>query len=444
MDLKLYNTLTRQLEIFTPLEPTVRLYTCGPTVYNYAHIGNWRSFLMGDLLRRTLEYNQFPVKYVMNITDVDDKTISGSQKANQSLTEFTQFYEQAFLADLKALHILPPTIFTHATAFIPQMIDLISKLIETNHAYATSDGIYFAVDSFPEYGKLSQRPVDGSEARDDQSHDKKDPRDFAVWKFKSATDGEVGWDAPFGAGRPGWHIECSAMSMSELGNQFDLHTGGADLMFPHHDNEIAQSEAATGASPLARFWLHGAFLNINDEKMSKSLDNFYTLRDIEIKQISPLAYRLWVLTAHYRTPANFSWEALAGAQTALNKIYTLVRALGSTLGEVDQNFRERFLAALNNDLNAPQALALLWELLDSPLSPPVKLATILDFDKVLGLGLADLKPIEIPPAVTELAANREAARQAQNWALADELRAKIASLGFQVNDSPSGPQITQL
>jgi cysteinyl-tRNA synthetase len=312
------------------------------------------------------------------------------------------------------------------------MIVLVEKLLTSGHAYKADDGIYFKVSSFPTYGELSHQPIDDNSERD-----------CALWKFETTEDNGNAWDASFGRGRPGWHIECSAMSMTELGEQLDIHTGGSDLLFPHHENEIAQSEAVTGKQPFVRHWIHNAFVNVDGQKMSKSLGNIYTLNNLLEHQISPLAYRFWLLMAHYSTPVNFTWEAVAGAQVAFNKIVNQVRSLGSDLGQINENSHGQFLTAIKK-LNTPIAIALLINLLDSTLPAPEKLATALDFDRVLGLGLAELKPIEIPAEVTELAAKREEARQAQNWALADELRAQIATLGFQVNDSPSGPQISPI
>ncbi len=288
MDLVFHNSLTRRREVFKPLGSTVGIYSCGPTVYDFAHIGNWRSFLTADLLRRVLEYNDHQTKTVMNVTDVDDKTIAGSRAAGETLAAFTQKYEAAFLADRARLNILPPTKLTRATEYLPQMIKLVEELLAKNFAYSTTDGIYFSVAKLPSYGRF-RTVTPSAEA------------DFALWKFWQPADGEVGWKAPFGPpgsqtsrGRPGWHLECSAMSAAELGEQFDFHTGGADLIFPHHENELAQSEAASGKAPLARFWLHNEFVLVDGQKMSKSLGNIYTLND--------LPARLPLLVTHRSLP----------------------------------------------------------------------------------------------------------------------------------------------
>jgi cysteinyl-tRNA synthetase len=433
MVLKLYNTLTRTEEEFKPLHANqVTMYSCGPTVYDYAHIGNWRQMTTNDLLRRTLEFNDYKVKHVMNITDVDDKTINGSQKAGLALSEFTKKYEMIFLKDLASLNILPPTTLTHATEFIPQMIELVQKLIDSGYAYKTSDGIYFQVASFPAYGNLSKQPIKQSEGHDDESHDKRDARDFALWKFQTPADGEVGWEASFGKGRPGWHIECSAMSLNTLGETLDIHTGATDLIFPHHENEIAQSESTTGKT-FVNLWLHGGFLQVDGQKMSKSLNNFYTLKDLTEHNISPLAYRLWLLMAHYRSPINFTWEALTAAQTTLHRLEDKIRDLPDD-DEMDQNLREQFLALINNDLNLPQALAF-------ALSSEANKATWLEFDKVLGLDLAKIMPLEIPQELQNQLEQREEARNNKDWTGADEIRKAIEEKGFLIDDTDTGPRL---
>lgn len=446
MVLKLYNTLTRTEEEFKPLKDGVAtMYSCGPTVYDYAHIGNWRTFVVNDLLRRTLQFNGLQVKHVMNITDVDDKTINGSKAAGIPLAEFTKKYEQIFLNDLATLNILPPTILTHATEFIPQMIALIQKLIDSGHAYKTSDGVYFKVSSFADYGKLSKQPIEATDRPDDESHDKQDRRDFALWKFETPEDNGNGWDTNFGRGRPGWHIECSAMSQDVLGETLDIHTGGSDLVFPHHENEIAQSESATGKT-FANYWLHTAFLQVDGHKMSKSLNNFYTLKDLTTHNISPLAYRYWLLTGHYRSPVNFTWEALGGAQTALERLQRKVSSWSSDIHkatQVDENYKQKFLAAINNDLNLPQALAVVWEMLDDyNLEPNICRTTFLDFDKVLGLGLDKIKQpsesFEIPVEIIILRDQREEARKNKDWTKADQFRQEIEAKGFVIDDTSEG------
>lgn len=422
MDLKFFNTLSRKLETFTPLTPgQATIYACGPTVYDHAHIGNLRTYVFNDLLRRTLEYNGYAVKQVMNITDVDDKTIKGSQAAGLPLVDYTKKYEALFWQDLAALNIPKPAVMPHATEYIPQMIDLVNDLLAKQAAYVREgDGVYFRVSELKYYGQLGIKPPKDSSSAD---------QDFALWKFWKAEDGEVVWEAPFGKGRPGWHLECSAMIKATLGPTIDIHTGATDLIFPHHENEIAQSETANGA-PLAHYWLHGGFLNIGSEKMAKSLGNFITLQTLAEKGISPLAYRYWLLTAHYRQPVNFSWEALEAAQTAYRRFQ--VQFAQFPAANVDLDLKNKFFELINDDLNLPRALALvLTEVKDR--------TTWLEFDKIFGLKLGEPAAIEsIPHQIQELVNQREQARQSSDWSKADELRKQIEKAGYQIKDSADG------
>ena len=441
MVLKLYNTLSRQFDPAPPHSP-VGLYVCGPTVYNYAHLGNWRTLVVADLLRRSLEYYGSQVKHVMNITDVDDKTIAASQNQGENLATLTKRYEQLFLTDFAELNLLPPTTLTRATEHLGEMIALIETLLEKGHAYPGENGIYFSINSFAPYGRLSGRPLDqGLEQDETPARGKRDHRDFALWKFPTPEDGPNHWPAPFGEGRPGWHIECSAMSLKELGSGFDYHLGGTDLIFPHHENEIAQSEAATG-QPFAKHWVHAAFLMVNGQKMSKSLGNFFTLADIRAKQVSPLAYRYWLLTSHYRSLANFTWEALAGAESALKKLNHFAASADPSNQTVNAEYDEKFKTCLANDLNLPEAVALAWQLVkDESLAPAKRVATLLKFDQVLGLKLGTKTPRVIPAEITRLVAERQAARQAGNWAEADRLRQQITEQGFDLNDTATGTEV---
>lgn len=438
MVLKLYNTLARDLEPVTaPPERPLSIYACGPTVYDYAHVGNLRTFVTNDLLRRTLEYLGQEVELVMNITDVDDKTIAGARAAGASLSDFTRRYENYFLADLEALNVKAPAAQPRATEHVPTMIALVAKLLANGRAYAAPDGIYFAISRFPSYGKLSGR----TETDPTPNEAGQDSRDFALWKFWKVEDGDTAWEAPFGKGRPGWHIECSAMIADLIGPTVDIHTGGTDLIFPHHENEIAQSESVH-AAPLAHHWLHGAFLLVEGQKMSKSLGNIFTLRDLENHGFSSLDYRYWLLTAHYRTQANFTWEALTGAQTARRRLNDAFLDLGPEAGQVDENYRAQFHDFISDDLNFPQAVALIWQLLaDSSLTPDVQRATLLDFDRVFGLGLAELKPPVISPEIQDLLERREVAREAQDFATADTLRTQIEAAGFTIEDTEKGQKI---
>jgi cysteinyl-tRNA synthetase len=447
--IKLYNSKSKQLEEFKPIEPgKVSMYTCGPTVYNYAHIGNHRSYIFADILKRTLLLNKLSVTHVMNITDVDDKTIRDSQTEGKSLKDFTEFYTAEFLKDLDSLNILPANKFPKATEHIPEMITMVETLIDNDNAYKAEDGsTYFDISSFSKYGELSRVDLSGAQQterakKDDYS--KEDAQDFALWKAYDPEDGDVSWDTTLGKGRPGWHIECSAMSTKYLGNHFDIHTGGVDLLFPHHENEIAQSVCCSGEE-FVNYWLHNEHLMVDGKKMSKSLGNFYTLRDIQEKGFSPLAFRYFLLQAHYRTQTNFTWEALEASQNAIRNLYHTARGLktgffGNLLAKVSNAHLATFKEALNDDLDTSKALASMWDMLKSNLGPAVKLKTLLAMDEVLGLHIKEnLKSAKIPSEIKKLANQRESARKEKNWGEADKLRDEISSKGYTVFDTPSGP-----
>jgi len=451
MALKFYNTFSGKKEIFIPIKPPiVSLYQCGPTVYGVAHIGNLRTYITNDILRRTLEYNGFKVNQVMNITDVDDKTIRRSREEKTSLRELTSKYEKIFLSDIERLNILRPVSILRATENISGMVALIEKLLEIGVAYKATDGIYFDISKAKNYGRLANLKIENyavSRIISDE-YDKENPRDFALWKFRAEEDGEVFFDAPFGAGRPGWHIECSAMAMGALGETLDIHTGGQDLIFPHHTNEIAQSEAATGKQ-FSRFWLHGGFVNMGSDKMSKSLGNIISLRDIIEKKIHPLSFRYLALTLHYRTPMHFTWEALVASQTALTRLIEYFSKLAvkddmKINGEYAENFKE----FLNNDLDTPQALALVWKIIkDESIADSDKRATLLDFDRVLGFNFEKQeKELEkttelIPEDIKLLAEEREKARKEKNFKKSDELRKIINEKGYDIKDTSKGFKI---
>lgn len=446
MDITLHNTLSRTEETFKPLKKGhVSMYHCGPTVYDTPHIGNYRTFVMNDLIRRVFEYNGFKVTQAMNITDVDDKTIKKSQAEKTSRAELTAKYEKLFLEDLESLNIEKPHHLIRATEYISDMIELVNILLKKEVAYTADDGVYVSIDKVKNYGELAHLKLsnESHERIHNDEYDKDNPRDFAVWKFKTPEDGDNFWSAPFGEGRPGWHIECSAMAMKVLGETIDIHTGGQDLIFPHHTNEIAQSESATG-KPFAHFWLHGAFITTNDEKMAKSKGNIAKLEELRDQAISPLGYRYWLLTAHYRSPANFTVDAVLGAQNALIR---LIEAVGTYPegGTVIKEYAERFMAAINGDLNLPKAVALAWELIkDSKHSDENKHATLLDFDKVFGLKLADAPRFdteEIPIEILALAEAREEARKAKDWEKADAIRKEIEARGFELRDTPTGIKV---
>lgn len=459
MALKLYNTLRRKKEIFKSIRPQkVGLYTCGPTVYNYAHIGNLRTYVFADVLQKTLEYNGYEVKRVMNITDVghltsdadtgEDKIELESKKEKRSVWEVAKFYTNAFLKDIKELNIKKPEIIVPATKTIADQILIIKKLIDKKYAYETSKAIYFNVVKFKNYSKLSRQPLSQkiTAARKEVVGDpeKKHPADFALW-FKLAgryKNHSMRWLSPWGLGFPGWHIECSAISTKYLDQPFDIHTGGVDHIGTHHTNEIAQSEAAFG-KPLAKFWLHGEFLILDENKMAKSGGNFITLDTIKNRGFNPPDFRYLVLTAHYRSKLNFTWKSLKAAQNALNKLKKSISDLQKTGQKVDKKlskqYYKKFIGYINNDLNTPSALALLWEVLkSSKLSDRTKYALTIDFDKVFGLELSEIKTEKTPENVLKLAKKREKYRKENNFKKADEIRKKIESLGWLIEDTPKG------
>ncbi len=448
-ELHLFNTLSRKIEKFTPINATkVGLYTCGPTVYNYPHIGNYRAYITADILKRTLIAAGYQVNHVMNLTDVDDKTIRDSQKEQKSLQEFTEYYTEKFYEDLVKLNIQPATTYTKATDHISEMVDIIQQLLKKGFAYTGDDGsVYFDVQSWKNYGHLSglnlQNLKENASGRvKNDEYEKESARDFALWKSWDEADGEVFWETPLGKGRPGWHIECSAMSMKYLGNHFDIHTGGIDLIFPHHENEIAQSECSTGEH-FVNYWIHNEWLLVDGKKMSKSFHNFFRLNDIAEKGFSPLAYRYFLLQAHYKKQLNFTWEAIEAAHNGLKNLYRTVQSFGQTVGVLDTSYYEKFLKEVKNDLNTPQALAVLHDMLKSDLSDNVKLATAYAMDDILGLNFKNLTTpsIEIPQSVQELLEKREKARKEKNWTLSDQIRDEIQALGFDVKDTSEGQSI---
>ncbi|WP_419647581.1 cysteine--tRNA ligase, partial [Victivallis vadensis] len=437
------------------------MYTCGPTVYNFAHIGNFRAYMFEDLLRRTLEYFGYPVRQVMNLTDVDDKTIRDSRAARLPLREFTAKYKQAFFEDLKTLNIEPAEVYPAATDHIPQMIRLISVLMEKGFAYQAEDkSIYFSIDKFPDYGKLAkidrENQRSGVRIKNDE-YAKDSVADFALWKAWDENDGDVAWDSPWGKGRPGWHIECSAMSSEYLGDQFDIHTGGIDNMFPHHEDEIAQSEAASGKK-WVNYWLHCAHLMVNGEKMSKSLGNFFTLRDLQQKGWKGREIRWVLIGAHYRKKLNFTFEALEQARETLGRFDEFFQRMreiaktgdGTEISQTVAGAEQAFAAAMGDDLNISEALAAMFDLqraanrladageLTSGGGAEV-LAAFRKFDRIIGCFEVDaVKTEEFPAEVTALAEARIEARKAKNFAESDRLRDEIAGLGFIVEDIPGG------
>jgi cysteinyl-tRNA synthetase len=460
--LKLYNTLSRRLETFRSIRTKkVGLYTCGPTVYQVAHIGNLRAYIFADILRRTLEFNGYKVKHVMNITDVghltgdrdmgEDKVESEARKKKKSALDITKFYTIAFFEDLNKLNILSPHLKTKATETIDNQIALVKKLEAKVFTYKTSDGIYFDTAKLKDYGKLAQLDIEGLKegARIEANPEKKNPTDFALWKFSpKGEQRQMEWESPWGVGSPGWHIECSAISTKHLGQPFDIHTGGIDHIPVHHTNEIAQSEAAYD-KPLANYWLHGEFLILDKTRMGKSEGNLIALQTVIDKGFTPLAYRYYVLGAHYRTKLNFSWQALEAAQNGLDNLYGRIREYEAPkIGSPDMcaEYQKRFEKAINNDLDTPQALAITWDLIKADHPSHAKKQTLLRFDKVLGLGFDKIKKekIEIPKEIQDLLNERESLRQKNEFEQADQVRKKINKLGFDVEDTAQGPRIKRV
>jgi cysteinyl-tRNA synthetase len=463
MKLYLYNSLTRKKQIFKPIKPgSVGLYTCGPTVYNYAHIGNLRTYIFEDILKRVLLYNGYTVKHVMNITDVghltgdrdmgEDKMEKGAAREGKSAWDIADYYTQAFKKDIDHLNILEPEIWVKATETLPEQIALVKTLEEKGFTYHTSDGIYFDTAKFKDYNKLSHQDLEALQegARVERNPEKRHPTDFALWKFSPAgSKRQMEWDSPWGIGFPGWHLECSTMSMKFLRNQLDIHCGGTDHIDVHHTNEIAQSEAVTG-KPFFNFWLHGAFLIIQGgKKMAKSEENFLTLENAFLKKgINPLVYRFASFLTHYRKPMEYSDAGIEAARNGLLHVHNQLRQIVADGADaetsVNDEFKTKFVAAVNDDLNMPRAMAVVQEMLKSKISDAQKYSTILDFDRVLGLQLDRLdKAQALPEAVQELVDARQQARQAKDFAASDQLRAEIEALGYQVQDTRDGMKIVK-
>lgn len=454
MELRLYDTYTRSIRTFEPLHaPEVGMYTCGPTVYDYAHIGNLRTYIFEDILKRVLEFNQYRVKHVMNITDVghlvsdadtgEDKMEKGARRTGKSAWEIAEFYTDAFIQDLRHLNILEPTIWCRATNHIQEQIEMIRCIEQHGYTYRTSDGIYFDTSRLEEYGKLGLLDIKGLQAGSRiEMGEKQHPTDFALWKFSpSDKQRQMEWDSPWGKGFPGWHIECSAMSARYLGAFFDIHCGGEDHITVHHTNEIAQTQACHGTN-LANFWIHGYFLQIDEAKMAKSAGEFLRVQSLIDRGYDPLAYRFFCLSAHYRAKLNFTWEGLDGASVSLDRLRNMVYEWGEA-GSVDEEYVAQFSQQINDDLNMPRALAVTWDLARSALPAATKKATILLFDHVLGLRLADWRPVEeiVPEEILNLVEQRTLARQEKRWADADRIRQQLLEAGFEIEDTPQGPRV---
>lgn len=452
--IRFYNTLSRKKEEFIPIGPTVTMYSCGPTVYNYAHIGNMRAYIFMDSVRRVLKYNGYPLKGVMNITDVghllsdgddgEDKMEKASREQQKSVYEIARKYTEAFMSDLDKLNIGKPEIIAKATDHIDDMIEYVKKLVELGYGYEISDGIYFDISKFSSYGKLSGLDLNNqiAGARVDVNSEKRHPADFALWK-KASKEHIMQWPSPWGMGYPGWHIECSAMSKKYLGSRFDIHTGGVDHIPVHHENEIAQSEALEGHQTVD-YWMHGEFMQVNGGKMSKSLGNTYSVSDLEAKGYSPMVFRYFCLNTHYRKTLNFTFAAMDAAKTAYTRLLSAVNEHKNGKARIEaeklDKYRSDFLEAVNDDVNIPLALGILWNMLKEAPSAQIY-ELVMKFDAVFGLRL-DAVPqeekVSVPDEVIEIAERRFAARKNKNWAESDALRDQIAALGFTVIDKKDG------
>ena len=461
MQVTLYNTLTKKKEDFVPLQKeAVRIYTCGPTVYSYAHIGNFRAYIFMDNLRRTLEYNGYTLKHVMNLTDVghlesdadegEDKMEKAARRENKDPYEIAKFYADLFFKDMGRLHIEKPEIIAKATDHIPEMMSFVEELIKNGYAYETSRAIYFDISKLDKYPVLSNRKLDDqiAGARVEVDPEKRNPYDFAVW-IKAPENHIMKWESPWGLSYPGWHLECSAMSRKYLGDVFDIHTGGVDHIPTHHENEIAQSKGCTGKIP-AKIWMHVEFLQVDGGKMSKSLENTYTLDQLQEKGIEPLAYKLFCYTAHYRTKLNFTFDSALSTQKALNRLReAYVKHEEAPKMQIEENkiqsYKERFLEAINDDLNMPLAMGIVWEIARNEIKAKEWADLLLELDKVLALDLKNSKSyletekkVELPEEIQKMVEERKIARQNKDWAKSDDLREKIEQAGYHVKDTKEG------
>lgn len=458
----IYNTLDKKKEEIIPIkEGKISMYSCGPTVYNYAHIGNLRTYVFMDLLRRTLKADGYKVKSVMNITDVghltsdadagEDKMAKASREQQKTPYEIAAYYTEVFFADIAALNIERPTLTPKATEHIEEMIAFVQALVDKGFGYETSDGIYFDIEKFAAYGKLSGLNLEEqlAGARVEVNTEKHHPADFALWK-KAPKEHIMQWESPWGMGYPGWHIECSAMSRKYLGDTFDLHTGGVDHIPVHHENEIAQSEALLG-HPAVRYWMHSEFMMVDGGKMSKSLRNAYTVADLKAKGYDPLAFRYLCLNAHYRNKLNFTWEAMEGAATSYRRL--LEAALAHKRGtdaapDIPAQALEEFFQAINDDLNVPKALGIVWVLAKQGQKSPAIYEALLKMDVILALDLGKCEEKlqtqqELPQEILDLIAQRNEARASKDWALSDQLRGALTEKGYQVLDTKEGTKVTQ-
>ncbi len=465
MEIKLFNTMGKEKQIFKPIIPgEVGLYACGPTVYDYAHIGHFRAYVFVDILVRMLRLNNLKVTHVMNITDVghltddadqgEDKVEMKAKKEGKSAWEIADYYTEDFFDAMEKLNVKKPDIVCRATDHIQDMIDLVKDIEKNGYTYETSDGIYFDTSQLNDYGKLAGLDIEGLKegARVEKNPEKKNVTDFALWKFSTKDKKrQMEWDSPWGKGFPGWHIECTAMSMRYLGESYDIHTGGIDHIPVHHTNEIAQAEAVIGKR-FVNYWLHNNFITVNGEKMSKSKGNFYTMKDIEDKGLYPLAVRYLFLTANYRTQLNFTWESVEAAEKTLNTLREHVRLFQEpddtpTDFKKFEDYRVKFYELVNDDLNTPEALSLIWQLIRSEpdINNKDKHELILEYDKVLGLGLREIKLEEkLPEKIQKLIDEREDSREKENYKKADEIRDKLKELGYKVQDTKDGVKVRKI
>jgi len=452
--MRLYNSIYKKVVDFKPLNPDiVTMYSCGPTVYKEAHIGNFRTYTLSDLVYRALKFNGYNVKFIMNLTDVghlvgdsdegEDKIEKSAREEGRSAKDIADFYTEKFLVDYDRLNLTRPNKFTKATEYIDNQIALIKILEEKGYTYKTSDGIYYDTSKFDNYGQLSGLRADNVKegARVEINPEKRNPTDFALWKFSNKDKGEKRqqeWMSPWGLGFPGWHIECSAMCLAELGDTIDIHIGAEDLKMVHHQNEIAQSEAATDKK-FVKYWVHGGFLTIDDATMSKSIGNISTVSDVITEGYDPLALRYFYMTSHYRGPLNFSWNGVKSAQNSLFKLYEIVEALKEKSDAIlSEKHMNRFNEAIDNDLNMPKALAVMWDLIKSDLNEPVKVATLLKMDQIFGFDIHKHVGFEIPENVLNLAKSRAEYRKNGIWDKADVIRKQIAESGYLLEDTDEG------
>lgn len=466
--MKLFNTLTRQKDEFVPInEGEVKMYSCGPTVYNFFHIGNARPFIIFDTLRRYLKYKGYKVSFVQNFTDIDDKMINKANELGITVKQLADQYIDEYFVDAKGLGINEADIHPRATENIDAIIEIIEKLIENGYAYNVDGNVYYSTKKFKEYGKLSHQPLEDLEsgARIEINQDKKDPMDFVLWKKQKS--GEPAWESPWGLGRPGWHIECSAMANKYLNKTIDIHSGGQDLIFPHHENEIAQSEAANGCQ-FSKYWVHNGYINVDNKKMSKSLGNFFTVRDVA-KEFDYEVIRFFMLSAHYRSPINFSKDLMSSAKSALDRIYTCIETLNflsenSSIRDIKESeiqtkaamdgYKQKFLDAMDDDLNTADAISELFEIVsesnksltaDSEPSKEILNYTISMLNELGGvLGLFQRDSAMVPDEVNDLLKQRDEARANKDWTKSDEIRDELKEMGFAVKDTAKGQQVTKL